>query len=177
MGMGIREYGRHKGVSGQAVSKALATGRIQKEPDGTIDPVKADVLWDQNTNPAYQDGKAVTGKTVDPKVVAGKTVISTPVSDQAPTPGSPTYQQYRTALLAINVQKAKIELDITRERFVNADDLEKKLFAVHSMVKERMEGLPRLLAPFLVNQTDEVVIENLLRNAVRSILEAFSYDK
>ena len=34
--------------------KALASGRIGLEPDGTIDPVKADAAWALQTDPALQ---------------------------------------------------------------------------------------------------------------------------
>jgi hypothetical protein len=38
------------------VRKALAKGRIAAEPDGTIDPVCADLMWDAATDPAKQRG-------------------------------------------------------------------------------------------------------------------------
>ena len=53
-GMGLREYARYRGVSSAAVGKAIKSGRIQKELDGTIDPVKADADWAANTNQAQQ---------------------------------------------------------------------------------------------------------------------------
>ncbi|MEO5333839.1 MAG: DEAD/DEAH box helicase [Magnetococcus sp. YQC-5] len=46
-GMGLREYARHRGVSSNAVAKAIKSGRIQKEQDGTINQVKADATWDR----------------------------------------------------------------------------------------------------------------------------------
>jgi len=42
MGLSRRAYARHRGVAENAVRKAIASGRITLEPDGTIDPVKAD---------------------------------------------------------------------------------------------------------------------------------------
>ena len=39
MGLSIRAYARHRGVSHVAVKKAIDTGRITPLPDGTIDPV------------------------------------------------------------------------------------------------------------------------------------------
>lgn len=42
MGISIRAYARQRGVSDAAVRKAIKTGRITTEPDGTIDPAKAD---------------------------------------------------------------------------------------------------------------------------------------
>ena len=54
MGMGLREYARHRGVAPSAVEKALKSGRIQKESDGTINQSKADAAWERNTSPAQQ---------------------------------------------------------------------------------------------------------------------------
>src|SRR5262245_13152216 len=54
MGMSRRAYARHRGVAENAVRKAIASGRIELEPDGTIDPVKADVAWSRRTDPAQQ---------------------------------------------------------------------------------------------------------------------------
>ena len=41
MGISIRAYARHRGVTDTAVHKAIRTGRIAPEADGTIDPDKA----------------------------------------------------------------------------------------------------------------------------------------
>lgn len=43
MGISIRAYARHRGVTDTAVHKAIRTGRIAPEADGTIDPDKADL--------------------------------------------------------------------------------------------------------------------------------------
>ena len=44
MGLSIRAYARHRGVSDAAVRKAIATGRITPEADGTVDPERADAV-------------------------------------------------------------------------------------------------------------------------------------
>lgn len=49
MGLSIRAYARHRGVSHVAVKKAIDSGRITPDPDGTIDPVRADAQWAANT--------------------------------------------------------------------------------------------------------------------------------
>ena len=49
MGLSIRAYARHRGVSHVAVKKAIDTGRITPLPDGTIDPDTADAQWARNT--------------------------------------------------------------------------------------------------------------------------------
>ena len=42
MGVSRRRYASMRGVSDMAVRKAIASGRISVEADGTIDPEKAD---------------------------------------------------------------------------------------------------------------------------------------
>ena len=49
MGLSIRAYARHRGVSHVAVMKAIDAGRITQEHDGTVNPEQADREWEQNT--------------------------------------------------------------------------------------------------------------------------------
>lgn len=56
MGLSRRQYAAHRGVSHTAVGKAIASRRITPEPDGSIDPVKADRQWDAQTDPAKRRG-------------------------------------------------------------------------------------------------------------------------
>lgn len=51
--MNVSEYAKHRGCSRQAVYKALETGRITRERDGSIDVAKADAAWLANTSPAW----------------------------------------------------------------------------------------------------------------------------
>ena len=51
MGLSIRAYARHRGVSDAAVRKAIQAGRITPGPDGTIDAEHADAQWQNNTQP------------------------------------------------------------------------------------------------------------------------------
>ena len=54
MGLSIRAYAKQRGVSDAAVRKAITTGRIDKESDGTINPAKADIQWQRNTDASQQ---------------------------------------------------------------------------------------------------------------------------
>jgi hypothetical protein len=51
MGLSIRAYARRRGVTPAAVRKALRTGRIAADADGTIDAVAADGAWAAMTAP------------------------------------------------------------------------------------------------------------------------------
>jgi hypothetical protein len=50
MGISIRAYARHRGISDTAVHKAIRSGRITPEADGTIDAARADRDWARNTD-------------------------------------------------------------------------------------------------------------------------------
>ncbi len=56
MGISRRAYAAQRGVSESAVRKAIASGRISVETDGTIDPARADAEWSSQTDPAKQRG-------------------------------------------------------------------------------------------------------------------------
>lgn len=75
MGLSIRAYARHRGVSHVAVKKAIDTGRITPLPDGTIDPDTADAQWAQNT--------------LQPRRAATQQKISTPQTRRAPAEAIP----------------------------------------------------------------------------------------
>lgn len=65
MGLSLRAYARHRaalglpGATDAAVRKALRSERITAEPDGTIDPARADRDWSAQTDPSMQRGAAV----------------------------------------------------------------------------------------------------------------------
>ena len=52
MGLSIRKYATLRGVTEGAVRKAIKTGRITPNDDGTIDVDRADQEWKENTDEA-----------------------------------------------------------------------------------------------------------------------------
>jgi len=57
MGLSIRAYARHRGVTDTAVHKAIRSGRVTPEPDGTVDATRADLEWARNTDSPKQGTK------------------------------------------------------------------------------------------------------------------------
>lgn len=97
MGVSISEYARHRGVSHVAVLKAIKEGRITPEPDGTIDPQKADAEWEANTRPTVRSKTKNRGKN---KAKELDFQIS----------GAPSLLQARAINEAIKAQTNKIKL-------------------------------------------------------------------
>lgn len=86
MGLSIRAYARHRGVSHVAVKKAIDTGRITPLPDGTIDPDAADAQWAQNT---LQPRRAAAQEKVGTTRARPAPAEATPQRDVADTSTAP----------------------------------------------------------------------------------------
>jgi len=108
MGLSIRAYARHRGVSHVAVKKAIDTGRITPESDGTIEPNRADLEWAQNTVAAR---KPVAAKTASPPVEPARPT-SAPVEPVAPplSAGGTSLLQARTVNEVVKAQTNKVRL-------------------------------------------------------------------
>ena len=68
MGISIRAYARHRGVSDAAVRKAITAGRITPEVDGTIDAERVDQEWARNSEAPRNGTRAKAVKVVVPEV-------------------------------------------------------------------------------------------------------------
>ena len=108
MGLSIRAYARHRGVSHVAVKKAIDTGRITPQADGTIEPNRADLEWAQNTVAAR---KPVAAKTASPAAEPIRPA-SAPVEPVAPTlsAGGTSLLQARTVNEVVKAQTNKVRL-------------------------------------------------------------------
>ena len=121
MGISIRAYAKARGVSHVAVLKAAKAGRIPLEPDGTIDPAKADAAWQRSTDPARGKGKARTAPATEklrPVADAALGSVRETLKEQGlPAGGNVTLVQARTAheiakahLARLRLQRMKGEL-------------------------------------------------------------------
>ena len=121
MGLSRRAYARHRGVTENAVRAAIAAGRIALEPDGTIDPAKADKDWAAKTDPAKQRG--IRAATEPQAAIAATHVHDKPVTrtaldavqktlqdSGARKEGDVTFLRARTANEVIKVQERGVRL-------------------------------------------------------------------
>lgn len=102
MGVSIRAYARHRGVSHVAVLRAIKQGRVPVEPDGTVDPAKAGASWERSTDSgrakAKPKGAAPTAETLRPVGEAALGSVRETLKEQGlPSGGNVTFVQARTA--------------------------------------------------------------------------------
>jgi hypothetical protein len=114
MGLSIRAYARHRGVSHVAVKKAIDTGRITPLPDGTIDPDAADAQWAQNT---LQPRKAAAAA---PAHAAKGRPPPAPDTGGAPlSTGGTSLLQARTVNEVLKAKLKQVELAEKKEELVD----------------------------------------------------------
>lgn len=179
MGLSIRAYAQHRGVSHTAVAKAIKAGRISKEPDGSIDPAKADAQWARNTLPSQKPNTSAAKPA--PKVATPP--VSTVSSREAQVPletraTAPDYQTSRAIREAYAARLAKLEFEERTGKLLNADEVKVKHFNLARLLRDRIQQIPRKLAPQIVAavvaQPDQRVVEDLLMDAIREALEELS---
>ncbi len=103
MGISIRAYARHRGVTDTAVHKAIRAGRITPETDGTIDPDKADAEWARNSESAKPGTRAKAAKVRVAEDVAPNLATGLPASGT-------TFVQARTVNEVVKAQTNKVRL-------------------------------------------------------------------
>ena len=105
MGISIRAYARHRGVTDTAVHKAIRAGRITPEADGTIDADRADRDWARNSDVPKAGTRTKAAKVVVPET-------GTPSNDgpaALPTGGT-SLLQARTVNEVVKAQTNKVRL-------------------------------------------------------------------
>jgi hypothetical protein len=108
MGLSIRAYAKHRGVSDTAVHKAIRAGRITPGPDGTIDPTRADAEWASNSvQQTSGTRQRATTATVD---IGGATVTGN---------GGSSLLQARTVNEVVKAQTNRVKLERLRGELVD----------------------------------------------------------
>jgi len=124
MGLSMRAYARHRGVSHVAVKKAIDTGRITTLADGTLDPDDADAQWARNTLPPRKGAEPTKAKAPKarpaPSDAAPQRDALEP-EDPVPPLSSKgtTLLQARTANEVLKAQLNEVELAQRKKELVN----------------------------------------------------------
>jgi hypothetical protein len=167
MGISIRAYARQRGVSDTAVHKAIKSGRIIPESDGTINPTKADAAWDRNSNPAQQRKQPVT---TPPKVQQQPTrpIVQKP---SPPKVVGPDFQTSRAVKETYAAKMAMLDFEERTKGLVNADEVRVSAFNLGRRVRDRLLLIPHRIAAILAAEMDADKVEKLLADELRKAME------
>lgn len=184
MGVSKRAYARLRGVSHTAVNKAIQSGRITLEPDGTIDPAKADAEWGANTDPSMQRGAAATASApegsaeaiADAPSTGGQPSADRPAPAEAPVPSPGGGMNLHAAKTANEVLKAKLaDLKLKQQKGVLVDREKTKALVFDLARRERdawQNWPPRVAANMAAElDVDPHLLETVLDRYLREHLE------
>lgn len=197
MGLSIRAYARHRGVSHVAVKKAIDSGRITAEADGTIEPNRADLDWSRNTitprKSADQDGDAVVHEeAIEPRRAAEPARHETPkkqperqperqpkkeapLSEQALQPvtaGGTSLLHARTVNEVLKAQNQRLELARKKGELVDRSSVVSHIFARAREERDAWLNWPSRISSQMAAKLDVDAHELhiALENAVRDHL-------
>lgn len=153
-------YARRRGVSAEAVSKAIAEGRLRDsvvvvDGHGKIaDAELADREWEENTRPRSDEPRAALPRDL-PEYYAARAVRE----------GSAARRE------AAQADIAEIDLAKRRGQLIDADEARADVLAAYSLVKTRLLGVPSLVAQRLPHLAVEVqpVVDALIREALEEL--------
>jgi hypothetical protein len=180
MGLSRRAYARHRGVSDMAVRKAIASGRIALEADGTIDPRKADLAWGRHSDPAQARPPARPPRgTPRPVPVAAVEAVRETLRENgeaAPASGGMTFVQARTANEVIKAQERRIRLGKLKGDLVDRARAAATVFALARRERDAWVQWPARAAALIAAelQIDPHRCEQVLEAHVRRHLEELS---
>jgi hypothetical protein len=176
MGLSIRAYAAQRGVSHTAVRKAITLGRLTLEPDGTIDPVRANRDWVQNADPS----KAREVQKLRPVPDAAVGAVRETLSEAgAPLVGGMNYLHARTAEKVLNVQLLRERLRREKGEVVERDYAIEQGFAFARRIRDAWTGWPARVAAVMAVDlgVDVHKLEALLNTHVRDQLKASAGDE
>lgn len=169
------EYARHRGVSREAVRKALSVGRIRANANGLIDPTEADAMWAANSS---------AGSSASP-----------PLAPQAPAPAQPapptdgdlegvqysmpagmTLVQSMTEKNYISAQRTKLELEKASGKLVEVALVQDVAFTAAHNARDRILSLPERIGDELAAITDAAELKRRLRAELRLITDELAGD-
>jgi hypothetical protein len=139
MGLSIRAYARQRGVSHVAVLRAAKAGRITLEPDGTVDPAKADAAWERSTDPGRaKKAKAKPPEKLKPVAEAAMGSVRETLKEQGlPSGGNVTFVQARTAHEIAKAHLARLRLQRMKGELV---DRARATALVFRLAREERDG-------------------------------------
>lgn len=171
------EYARHRGVSAVAVHKAINKKRISLIGD-KIDPVVADIQWEQNTRARVRKAPAPAAA---PAPELRLELLALAETQPAPPPTEPPreddYQKARTRREQSEATMAEMKLREQQGILVNAERVRKEFAEQVTAVRDALLQLPGRLAPQLIGETDQARVQMTLDAEIRNLLTQFAGGK
>lgn len=172
MGVSIRGYAKMRGCAESAVRKAIRSKRITPEPDGTIDPERANQEWERNT---------FIGATLRPSAMKPAEPPRAQQRAAAPAAGLETSTDPVQSFLRARAVKATFDAKISQMeyeekagRLIQATRAAEYASTFSAIVKDHIMAQPDRVAPALAAVSDERAAHRILSNDGSALLKKLS---
>tara|TARA_R100001086_G_C11713995_1_gene224991 strand:- start:10 stop:543 length:534 start_codon:yes stop_codon:yes gene_type:complete len=160
--MNVSQYARHRDVSRQTIYTALKTGRIEKEPCGKIESVKADRAWEPKAT--IKPGPAPTEPPepdVDDQVD----------DDEEEDDGyGYDYQTARARREHYSAELTELKAAVEKGDLVRVAEVEREWANILTTLRTRLLSLPDRLCDELATIDDPHVVQQLMADEVTDLL-------
>ena len=175
MGLSIRAYARHRGVSHVAVMKAIKDGRVPVEADGTIEPAKADAAWKRSTDPsrAKSTPKRAASENLKPVADAALGSVRETLKEQGlPAGSNVTFVQARTAHEIAKAHLARLRLQRMKGELVDRARAAAMIFRLAREERDSWLNWPARVAALMAADlgVDAHAVQKLVETHVRGHL-------
>ncbi|KZL25628.1 hypothetical protein [Pseudovibrio sp. WM33] len=184
MGLSRRAYAEHRkalglpGASDMAVRKAIQSGRITVEADGSIDPAKADAQWASSTDSSKRRSRKHT-KPDQSGSVKTRSSVTPPLADSPDQLGASqgiTYAKARAANEALKAQRSKLLLQQLKGELIDRRAAVNHVFDLARKERDSWLQLPARVAANMAAElgVDAHKMELLLDEVIRDHLARLS---
>lgn len=191
----LREFARRRGVTLQAVQKAIATHRIMaaavRRDDGgrlrAVDADQAAIDWHRNTDPelALRTGTiipapvlshAVSAPAVSPPAAehSAQLALEAPAASERAAPDDDSFRRDRAENERLKKVNGELDLAERLKHLVSVASVRRAAFESSREVHDTLIRLPDRLAPLLAAETDPVKIHALMTHEIRGALNALA---
>lgn len=161
--LSMRQYAKHRGVSAEAVSKAVKKGRITCKRDekgrALIDPEVADREWEANSDPSKFRSSGEDNRAPRP--------AETPPAEESQ---GPSVHKSAAILKAYQARLAKLEFDERSGKLLPAEQVERDWFKAGRTTRDAVLSIPARVAAEFAGETDAFTIQTRLENELRQAL-------
>ncbi|WP_057465056.1 hypothetical protein [Pseudovibrio sp. POLY-S9] len=184
MGLSRRAYAEHRkalelpGATDMAVRKAIQSGRITLEADGSIDPAKADVQWATSTDGSKRRSRKHTksGQSRSEEARPAAPPAIPEGSDQLGGSQGITYAKARAANEALKAQRSKLLLQQLKGELIDRQAAVNHVFDLARKERDSWLQLPARVAANMAAElgVDAHKMEQLLDEVIRDHLARLS---
>jgi len=163
-GVTLRAYARMRGCTEGAVRKAIASKRITPNPDGSIDPERANQEWTRNTFAGKTLHQAIRAPSAAPRGGVGMPgqpeVSSDPVA---------AYLRARAVSETYKAKIAQMEFEERAGKLMQATKAGEYAMQFSAIVSDALSAWPDRLTPLIAATTDERVVHRVLSNEAAAL--------